>query len=91
MWSALLRQFSKNFAEFIQHPQQKFYDYRFKIGDDITSHITTLETLVFELKDVGVDISEVQLMEKILCTLPAHFDSVTPTWENLDRDRQTLT
>ena len=56
-WSDLLGQFSKSSTEFVQHLQQQFYDYRFKIGSGVTSHIASLKTLIFELKDVGVDIT----------------------------------
>ena len=90
MCSTLVRQLSQNCAKFIQHVQQKFFNYRFKVETNISSDVTTLETIVFELKELGVIISEVTLITKILGTLTRHFSSVRAAWDNLDKSRQTL-
>jgi hypothetical protein len=48
---------------------------QYQPGHDIMSHITEIETMASRLSDVGAAMSDIQIMTKIICSLPspAHY------------------
>ncbi len=90
MWVRLKSQFEQVTQENKYLINRRFYDYVYQPDHDIMSHITAVEALANQLKDLGEPVTELNLITKIICTLPPSFDVVTAAWENLDDDKKTM-
>lgn len=69
---------------------KNFFEYRFQPGENILSHISAIETMAARLKDIGSEVSDEQLITKIIVTLPAGYDHVSAAWDNLDDSKKTI-
>ena len=54
------------------------------------SHITAIETIANQLNDLGAPVSDLQIITKIICTLPPSVRHVVSAWENLDGSKKTV-
>ena len=90
MWVRLTNQHEQATSEYKHMVQQKFFEYRFQQGNDIMNHITDIETMANQLSDLGVPVSELQIVTKIICTLPPNFRSVVSAWDNVDEEKKTV-
>ena len=68
-------QYLQNAAEDQHALRQRFYDYKFQPEHDVMAHITTIETMVTHLNDAGATVDPIQVMTKIVCTLPRTFEN----------------
>ena len=64
MWNRLKSQYEQTSEENKHYLLQKYYAYEYEEGNNITNHITTLETMATELSDVGMPLSEEQKVRK---------------------------
>lgn len=90
MWLRLTSQYEQTAAENKYFLQQRFYEYKFQDGHDISSHVTTVEALANQLIDLGVNIDEMQAVKKIICTLPPSFRHIVSVWDNLEDSKKSL-
>ena len=49
-------------------------------GDDIMNHVTALESMAAQLNDLGVNVTDHDIMTKIVCSLPGRFDNLVSSW-----------
>lgn len=84
MWARLTSQFEMSASENKQLLMQRFFEYPYQQGNDVMSHITAVESLANQLTDVGAEVSEDQIISKVICTLPPSFRHVVAAWENLE-------
>lgn len=89
MWMRLSAQHLRNAVE-NQHVTQKFFEYQFNPEHGIISHITEIETVAAQLSDVLVPLTPVQVMTKIICTLPPSYRSFTITWDSVPASERTI-
>ena len=75
MWTTLENQYSRTSNEYLCQAQQEFYNYRYKEGSDISSHLREMTTIVDKLRDFGEIISETSIISKIIATIPSRFNS----------------
>lgn len=54
------------------------------------SHITEIETMAIQLQDVGAPVSPLQIMTKIICTLPPSYRSFTTAWDSVPAKEKTF-
>ena len=54
------------------------------------SHITEIETMAAQLNDVGAPVTPVQLITKIICTLPPSYRSFTTAWDSVPASEKTI-
>jgi hypothetical protein len=54
------------------------------------SHITAVEGLAQQLEDLGSQMTQSQIMTKIVSTLPIGFRHFTTVWDNLPETEKTI-
>ena len=94
MWTRLSAQHLQNAADNIHVLQQKFFEYQFQPDNTVIAHITEIETMARHLADIDAEFTEVQVMAKIICTLPPSFRNFASVWDNVhpaDRTIKALT
>ncbi|CAI6373402.1 unnamed protein product [Macrosiphum euphorbiae] len=94
MWNKLLSVYEQMSDTNITIVQQKFYRYTMDPKDNIAGHISKLENLSRQLKQLGEPISESMLVKKILMTLPysyRHFYSACYSMNSANRTLEQLT
>lgn len=90
MWDKLHAVFEQKSQTSIHLIQQKYYAYQMDENDNIASHISKLEDLAQQLKDLGEPIPKSMLMTKILMTLPSSFSHFHVAWESTATSERTL-
>ncbi|RWR98958.1 integrase core domain protein-like protein, partial [Dinothrombium tinctorium] len=70
--------------------QQQFFDYKMDPNDSIAAHITKVETLSKQLKELGSEQSETAIITKILCSLPSSYRNVISAWDSTSKDQRTV-
>lgn len=70
--------------------QQKFYGATYNKEDGIGGHISKLEHLVSQMKNLGETVSQGMLVAKILNTLPPEFSHFHSAWDSTPKGEQTL-
>lgn len=68
---------------------QRFYDYRMADNDRIADHISKIESLVKQLKDVQENLSESAVCSKILNSLPTKYNAFRTAWDSVAQFNQT--
>ncbi len=59
-------------------------------GDDIMNHVTALESMAAQLNDLGVNVTDHDIMTKIECSLPGRFDNLVSSWDGMPESEKTL-
>lgn len=90
MWKRLASQYEQAAEENQYQLLQRFFDYKFQKQHSIMDHITAIETIAAQLRDIGSARTDVEIITKIICTLPPSFRSVKSAWENVDDSKKTL-
>jgi hypothetical protein len=94
MWVRLTTQHAQNAAENKHLLMQQFFEYKYHPDHSVMSHISAIELLASQLKDLNEPVTEAQVMTKILVTLPPSFRHFLSVWDNVpakNRNIQTLT
>ncbi|KAL7288350.1 hypothetical protein TKK_0017683 [Trichogramma kaykai] len=68
----------------------KFHEHRMAAGDSIAQHISKIENMASQLKDIDVTVSDTMIQAKILGSLPTKFHPFISAWESVPEDKQTL-
>jgi hypothetical protein len=90
MWMRISAQHLRNAVENQHVLQQKYFEYQFQPDHDIMTHITEIETMASQLQDVEAPVSEIQIMTKIICTLPPSYRSFTKAWDSVPAAEKTI-
>ncbi|XP_029341276.1 uncharacterized protein LOC115033221 [Acyrthosiphon pisum] len=90
MWNKLLSVYEQMSDTSITIVQQKFYRYTMDPKDNIAGHISKLENLSRQLKQLGEPISESMLITKILMTLPDTYRHFYSAWDSMHSANRTL-
>lgn len=90
MWSTLESVFEQKSKTTVHLLQQRFYSFSKEQDDSISIHISKLQKIVQQLKDLGENISDTMVITKILMTLPAHYNHFYTAWESTAPGDQTL-
>jgi hypothetical protein len=90
MWTRLETQYLQRAADNKHLLHRDFLNLRPTAGDDIMVHITALESMATELNDLGVNISEHDLITTIMCTLPARFGFLASSWDNVPDNERSM-
>jgi hypothetical protein len=70
---------------------ERFYEYKMTPNDTIAQHVSKVESLGKQLKEIGEDISDTALITKILSSLPSKYRMVRQAWMSLETSKQTIT
>lgn len=90
MWTKLHSVYEQKSDSSIHLLQQRFYAFTKDPSDSMASHISKLEELVQQIKDLGEPISQTMIMTKILMTLPSSYDHFHSAWESTEKDKRTM-
>ena len=90
MWEKLLSVYEQKSDTSITLIQQKFYSYVMDQNDNIAQHISKLENLSRQLKQLGEPISDSMLITKILMTLPENYKHFYSAWDSIPTENKTL-
>jgi hypothetical protein len=90
MWTRLETQYLQRAADNKHLLHRDFLNLRPTAGEDIMVHITALESMATELNDLGVNISEHDLITTIMCTLPARFGFLASSWDNVPDNERSM-
>ena len=73
MWSRLSTRFTLRSIANKGQLWSQFYEYKFNQSQEMLANITSVESLVRQLKDLEETITEVQTPKKIVSILPSQF------------------
>ena len=90
IWNKLLSVYEQMSDTSITMIQQKFYRYTMDTKDNIAGHISKLENLNRQLKQLGEPISESMLTTTILMTLPDSYRHFYSAWDSMNSGNRTL-
>lgn len=90
MLTRLITQYEQAAADNKYFLQQCFFEYKFQSSHDICTHITTIESMANQLKDLGVVVDDMQIITKVICTLPPSFRHIVSVWDNFEDSKKTL-
>ena len=90
MWTRLKAQYELSSLENQHLLRTKFMQYEYEQGHDIMSHITSLEVIAAQLSDLGIPVSDGEMISKILWTLPPSYKQFHTIWNQREDSRKTL-
>jgi len=90
MWNRLTSRYEQATTSNRHLLLHKFMSYEYEEGDDIMSHVSSITTLSSQLKDIGMDISDEQVITRIIMTLPPSYRQFVTSWNGKDDDKKTL-
>ena len=90
MWVRLSTQHLQNAVENQHVLQQQFFEYRFQPDHDVMMHVTEIETMAAQLNDVGASVTPIQVMTKIICTLPPSYRNFISAWDSVPAADRTI-
>jgi len=83
MWRTLTAIYEQRSASSKLLLLQKYHEYRMKSGDSVIQHVTNIQKLASQLKDVGRDVTELDVMAKILGSLPPKYSTLATAWDSV--------
>jgi hypothetical protein len=89
MWQALSAQHLEQASDNLYDLQARFYQYQYKEGNDMKTHIADIKAIAHHLSEVDKAIEERELITKIVCT-PAPYRNFVSSWRHNPMDRQTM-
>lgn len=54
------------------------------------NHVTALESMAAQLNDLGVNVTDHDIITKIVCSLPTRFDNLVSSWDGMQDQEKTL-
>lgn len=90
MWTRLKTQFLQRAADNKHLLHRDFLNLRPTPSQDIMIHIFALESITAELNDLGVNITEHDLITTIICSLPARFGFLSSSCDNVPNNERTM-
>jgi hypothetical protein len=90
MWKRLSDQYMQNATDNKHLLKQQFFQLQFSPGHEVMQHITAIEAIAKQLKDLGEPVPEIDIVNKIICTLPPSFRNFLSVWDSLQEDEKTV-
>lgn len=90
MWKKLHAVFEQQSEVGKQHIQQKFFSFEKDPADDMATHISRMESLVHQMKDMKISVDDGMVITKILMTLPQEYRHFVSAWDSTQTDMQTI-
>lgn len=90
MWVRLSTQHLQNAVENQHVLQQQFFEYKYQPDHDVMTHVTEIETMAAQLNDVGATVTPIQIMTKVICTLPPSYRNFISAWDSVPATEKTI-
>lgn len=69
---------------------QKFHEYRMKSEDTVIQLVASVQNLASQLKDAGQDMHDVEIMAKVLGSLPPKYSTLVTAWDSVPIAEQKI-
>uniref|UniRef100_A0A2A4J621 CCHC-type domain-containing protein n=1 Tax=Heliothis virescens TaxID=7102 RepID=A0A2A4J621_HELVI len=89
MWRKLCSIYEQTSETTIHIVQQRFFNYKYEDGTDMSTFLSKIEELKNQLKQMGENISERFVITKVLMSLPVKYQHFISAWESASEDKQT--
>ena len=80
MWARIQTEYVQIAADNEHLVMTRFFNYKYQQGNTIMAHIAAIEQMASQLRDLQAPVSDVQVMSKILLTLPPSYRHFLSTW-----------
>lgn len=90
MWIKLESVYEKKSKVTIHLMQERFYNFKMEPGDSMAIHVSKLQSVVQQLKDLGEKVSESMIITKLLLSLPSELSHFHSAWESTAEKEQTM-
>lgn len=90
MWNKLCSIHEQCLPSNLLHLNQKFHAYSMSSCDGVAQHISKVDNMARQLRDLGEQISDTALMAKILGSLPSKYNALVTTWDSMPLASQTV-
>lgn len=90
MWQNLTRMYEQKSASSKLLLMQRYREYRMAPNDSVVQHVTHIKNLVSQLRDVGQQVDETDIMAKILGSIPAKYNTLVTAWDSIPPANQTV-
>lgn len=90
MWTRLTLQYAEVSVANASLLLGKFHQYKMDPDHSIVAHINRMRMMAEELKSVGINVSELELLVRIIQTLPPSYRYFISAWESVQPAQQTL-
>lgn len=90
MWSRLITIHEQKTEISRELLWQKFYEYKMPENGKVAEHISAIELLVRQLKDVKETISNSAICSKVINSLPPRFNAFRTAWDSVASNEQTF-
>ncbi|EZA48600.1 hypothetical protein X777_13668, partial [Ooceraea biroi] len=90
MWNTLTGIYERKSASSKLLLLQRYHEYQMKSEDTVIQHVTNVQKLASQLRDAGHEVTEVDVMAKILGSLPAKYSILATAWDSVPVADQTV-
>lgn len=90
MWQKLHSVFQQNNDIGKQHLQEKFFSLAWDDTSDMATHISRMESLAQQMKDLKVAIDDSTVITRILMTLPQEYKHFASAWDSTPASERTV-
>ncbi|CAH2105332.1 unnamed protein product [Euphydryas editha] len=90
MWRKLSSVYEQKSETSIHIVQQRFFQYKYEEGTDMSTFLSKIEELRNQLKQMGEEISEKFVITKVLMSLPDCYKHFVSAWESAPDEKQSL-
>lgn len=90
MWRKLQSVYEQKTETNIHMIQQRFFQYKFETGIEMSTFLSKIQELQNQLKQLGEEVSDKFVITKVLMSLPEEYKHFVSAWESAPDDRQTM-
>ncbi|GBP19525.1 hypothetical protein EVAR_102073_1 [Eumeta japonica] len=90
MWRKLLCVYEQKSETSIHIIQQRFFQYKYEKGVDMSAFISKIQEMQSQLKQLGEEISDKFTITKVLMSLPDEYKYFISAWESAPDNKQTI-
>lgn len=90
IWDNLKNMYDQKSAHSKLLLRQKFHECRMNSNETVIEFVTRIQSLTSQLKDVGEVISDIDVMAKILGTLPSKYSTLVTAWDSMPYENQNI-
>lgn len=90
MWRKLQSVYEQKTETSIHIIQQRFFQYKFEKGTEMSVFLSKIQELQNQLKQMGEEVSDKFVITKVLMSLPEEYKHFVSAWESAPDDKQTI-
>ena len=90
MWDKLVRIHEQKSVSNKMLLLQKFHGHRMESNESVVQHVSRVQNMASQLKDLGEAISDTAIMAKVLGSLPVKYNALQTAWDSVPEESQTL-